>query len=340
MPFTEGICPPVQDALTEIYECGTMEVERTGMIDGLRSPFNTNGVLQESIPSNGKRREVEIIGTPMIADTAVQDGRPASFCNAGTEATLFSDKIDVQGEKHVQFFLLEDEIRKICFESDAQLLASFIMTHVNAVKIAVEKDVITQVGAAAGNFYDGSATKPWAPIFPANATNPDQPDRVAAARALKEYRLVGCARPPITIGDDDLDVFMNIEEIACCNQYGIGEGVRGRFAYFNSQFVTAALTDPDQYFTLAPGAVQLLTWNANVGAFAKNNEQEEAGVFMDPSSGMMFDLDLQWDKCNKRWDITISLKYHVYLVNAAELYPANYHKAGTNGILLWNAPSP
>lgn len=312
-----------------------MEPAHTGLLEAIMSQFNVAGLQINPISSDGTYKEIEIIGFPEIPDTAVQDGPATNFCAPANEPTTFSNKYTTDEYKYIQFEINEVRFREVCFDSPPEILANLIMKHLNAIKVAVEKDVITKLAANAGLFYDKSATKVWEPVA---GTTPKQPDVVATMEALSEYERVGCNRMPLTVGDGDLNVYMKTQDVACCNQYGIDTSGADMFAFFKSRYVDTVIGSPNQYFMMAPGTVQMAVWNANVGTFAYTDARDEAGVIVDPMTGMVFDLDRIWDPCTKKWTITLGLNYTVVFFDTSELYPVGHELNGTNGILHFNAP--
>lgn len=332
--WTEGACLPIQRALQETYECDGARPAHTGLLDAMMSPLNRAGIEINPISDDGRYREVEIIGFPEVPDTDVQDGPVADFCATGNEPTQFSNKYSTDTYKYLQFDIGEVRFREICYSSPPDVLASLIMKRINAIKIAVEKDVVAKYALAAGNFYDGSATKTWEPIA---STTPKQPDTIASMEALNEYDLVGCSISPLTVGYGDLTTYMKSQDIACCNQYGIDTSGSPMFAFFKSRYLDQTLAGTNNYFMFAPGTAQMAIWNANVGDFEYINERDEATTILDPTSNMRFDFDRTWNQCTKTWTITIGLNYVAVFFDTSELYPASHELNGTNGMLHFNA---
>jgi hypothetical protein len=101
----------------------------------------------------------------------------------------------------------------------------------------------------------------------------------------------------------------------------------GEFLFFYDRHVNPVLNagggTGEHYLMLAPGAVQFLTWQANVGSYAYADGRNEADTLMDPYTGVLFDFDRVWDPCTKAYTLTLSLNYDLLLLPADAFGPSD-----------------
>ena len=335
MPFTQGICQPFQQALTDVAgkNAPMLKRDRLGYLEALVSRNNLNGVKQIAVPSDGKRKKVEVIYMPRGAEENIETTRPDNFCDATDETELLSEIVNVSRWRHRKLRLSEDDLRKVCFETDTNFAAQMILAEMNAILVSVNKDLLGIQATHFGNFSDGSAMKNVAFLDVNN-----QPVYYQESLVLEEYTRIAGSGTPILIGAGDLAHYTRMSNKGCCNLHGIDMSQAGEYAFFHDRFLDPVLNNSEEnYLLIAPGAVQFLVWNANVGNYAYRSERDEAGTIIDPFTGIRFDLDILFDKCNKRYNLTLSLNYDLFFLPADAFSPAD-ELNGVNYTLHFQKP--
>lgn len=319
MPFTQGICAQLQQALNEVagQNAPGLKRDRVGYLEALQSAVNLNGVQRVAVPSDGKRRQVEVIYTPRGLESGVQTTRPTSFCDATDEPEPFSVTLDVDNWAHRKLRFTEWELRKLCYEAPSDYIANLVMGEMNALLVRANRQLITQQATNFGAFFDGTFVKNADFLDGSN-----QPVYFEESKILEEYARISGSGTPLLVGAGDLAHYTRMTGKGCCNQHGVDLSQAGDYAFFYDRFVDDVLTPPENYILLAPGAAQFLYWNANVGEFAWRDDRDEAGTVVDPFTGVRFDVDKVWDKCAKQYHVTITLNYDLFFL------PANAFQAG------------
>lgn len=327
MSFTEGICLPIQQALTETAGSNTpmLKRDRLGYLEALVSRNNLGTVRQVAVPSDGKRKNVEIIYLPRGLESSVQTTQPTAFCDASDTVDLKSQTVQVQRWRHRKLRLSEDDLRKICFDSDAGFGAQVMLAEMNALLLSVNKDLLAIQATKFGEFADDSTVKNISLLDTDN-----KPDYFAESQLLEEYARISGSGMPMLVGAGDLAHYTRMSNKGCCNMNGIDFSQAGEFAFFYDRNVDTVLDNSEEnYILLAPGAVHFLVWNGNVGQYAFKSERDEAGTIVDPYTGIRFDLDMIFDKCTKRYNITLSLNYDLFHL-PADAFSATDELEGVN----------
>jgi len=317
MPFTQGLCQKLQTTLnrTAGQNAPALKRDRVGYLEALVSEANTAGVEMIPVPTNGKKRLVQI--------DYYQRGTVGTIngdlgCTEDVEKEPFEKIVDVRDSVSSQGLIFnEDEMRKLC-EADDVWVSNILMGEMNAVNVALNKHLLGLQAANFGQFEDGSAQKSLK-LFEdtSNATR-----GIARAQILHEYEKTAASGTPIIVGGGNFDLYAKSNEIACCNQLGFDlSQAQDDFLYFYDRFTQTEI-GANQFFVMAPGATQLVTWNKYLGSYAKRNDVFEHGTITDPFTGLTYDLKIHYDDCNDRWTIKFFLHF------ALEFLPANAWAAG------------
>ena len=124
------------------------------------------------------------------------------------------------------------------------------------------------------------------------------------------------------IGSGNFDLYAKTQQIACCNSTtGTDLAQWVDYQYYNDRFVEG-IVGANHFLVLAPGAVQLVTWNKYVGDYAKRNDVFEHGTLTDPFSGLTYDLKVHYDDCIDQYVIKFQLNWTMFFI------PANAFSAG------------
>jgi len=327
MAFTVGLCQKIQTDLNMVagINAPALKRDRVGYLDALMSQENRQGFEAIPIPTNGKNRKVQINYIQRGVDADVLTTCTAS-CDTAVEPAPFETIVDVPNCLETKGMLFnESEMRKLC-EADAVYVSNVIMAQMNAINVKLDKLLLAQQLANFGKFEDGTAQK-TVQLFE-NVSN--APRAIATAKIRHEYDLTGASGAPMLIGGGHLDLFAKTQQIACCNSTTGTDLARWTdYMYFNDRFVEGVI-GVDEFIVLAPGAVQLLTWNNYVGDYAKRNDVFEHGTITDPFTGLTYDLKVHYDDCADAWSIKLFLNWGVFFIPQAafkatdDLFGVNY----------------
>jgi len=319
MAFTQGLCAKLQADLINVagQNAPSLKRDRVGYLDALMSAENRAGVEMIPVPTNGKFRQVQVNyhtrGTESEVNLTCSNDCTTSVERTPLEAIITIDNcIETKG-----LLFQEDEMRKLC-EGDQVWVSSVIMSQMNAVNVALNKQLLALQSANFGSFGDGTNFK-QVQLFD-NTTNASR--AIAAAQIRHQYDLVGASGAPIMIGGGNLDLFAKVNQIACCNSNtGTDLSRWVDYQYYNDRFVDSEI-GTNEFVVLAPGAVQLVTWNKYVGEYAKRNDVFEHGTITDPFTGLTYDLKVHYDDCADSWKIKLQLHWALFFI------PSNAFAAG------------
>lgn len=185
------------------------------------------------------------------------------------------------------------------------------------------------------------------------------PNFFGMAQVLEAYELTGGRRKPLVVGSGDLGLYTRIVGLGCCNDDGIDlSRVNGEILFFRDKYVnrqaggsalgqggganpganlggwantTASAAEQRRTFgVFSPGAVQLLTWNENVGEFKHIGDQFVHDTIVDPISGIEYDFDLVYDPCHKQFQMGLKLHFDLFVL-PPNMYPLGSDMEGVNG---------
>lgn len=331
MAFTQGLCQKLQTDLNMVagMNAPALKRDRVGYLDALMSQENRQGFEAIPLPTNGKNRKVQINYIQRGVDADVLTTCTNS-CDTAVEPAPFETIVDVPNCLETKGMLFnEDEMRKLC-EADAVYVSNVIMAQMNAINVKLDKLLLAQQLANFGKFEDGTAQKS-VKLFE-NTTN--APRAIATAQIRHQYDLTGASGAPMLIGGGTLDLFAKTQQIACCNSTTGTDLARWTdYMYFNDRFVEGVI-GAGEFIVLAPGAVQLLTWNKYVGDYAKRNDVFEHGTITDPFTGLTYDLKVHYDDCADAWSIKLFLNWGAFFI-PANAFAATDSLNGVNYTFNW-----
>ena len=160
MAFTEGLCQKLQTTLNRVAATNApaLKRDRVGYMEALMSDQNTSGVEKIPVPTNGKKRMVQIDyynrGTEADVNLTCEVGCEGEIEKEPLEAIVDVDQcIETKG-----LIFNQDEMRKLC-EGDDVWISNIVMGQMNAVNVALNKQLLAQQAANFGNFADGTPLK-------------------------------------------------------------------------------------------------------------------------------------------------------------------------------------
>jgi hypothetical protein len=315
--FTQGICKNIQTSLNALMGPNAPQNKRTpvGYLQAITSPTNTAGLSVIPIDSkNGKKHKVDI----RYAQRGTEDDIQFTYNNGCTpdiskqpyeETVEITDVISLKG-----LTFSEDEMRKLC-EPDQTWIAEQINAHLDPFMRALNKKLITKQFANFGNFADGTNTVKSRQLLNVIAANNKVPNIFGENQIFNDFEDIDFNGRPIIIGAGKLRDYVRLSDIGCCNNSGVDNSQGGDFDYFNDRFVGGIAGNADDFIALAPGNVQLLTYNKYKGAYVKNNNGNFAKTtIIDPFTGLELDMRWKYNDCDETWILTFSLWYNMFFL--------------------------
>jgi hypothetical protein len=311
MAYTQGLCSALQVNLNDIagINAPALNRQKVGYLDALMSEMNRMNMTATVVPSDGKFKTTQVNYQPQACDSdVVTDCAP----NCTPEVTPEPKSVNITEFACAKYKMAfaEDDMRKLC-EADSVWAGQNIMRAMNAINVSVDKSLLTLQASNFGTFADGANNKS-VPLFN-STTNAPNPMAWAAIRHF--YDQTSAAGSPLIIGGGSIDLFAKAQQIACCNSTaGMDLARMTGDGYFFNDVNVNSIIDPKEFIVLAPGAVQLITWNKYLGEYAKRNDSFEHGTIVDPFTGLVYDLKTSYDDCAEKWYIELALNWHLFFL--------------------------
>ena len=310
MAFTQGLCQNLQVNLNDVAGSNAPQhvYKRQGYLDAIVSSENTAGVEMLPIPTNGKYRKVQVNYANRGVEAEVSLSC-SNNCSSENERTPLETIVDVDNCLETSLLFSEDEMRKLC-EADSLWVSQTIMAQMNAINVALDKQMLALQASNFGMFADGTSLKS-VKLFE-DTSNASR--AIATAQIRHAYDMTGASGAPMLIGGGNLDLFAKVNQIACCNSTTGTDLARWTdYMYFHDRFAESVF-GTNAFAVLAPGAVQLVTWNRYVGDYAKRNDVFEHGTITDPFTGLTYDLKVHYDDCADTWVVKLQLHWTMFFI--------------------------
>jgi len=156
---------------------------------------------------------------------------------------------------------------------------------------------------------------------------------------------------PFIVGGTDVFHWRKAVEIGGINEKGQNVSLMGRTnAYYDSLINTAFGDDTKEHIlSFDPQMLKFVSFNRNAGIFATDLQNIEAidtlyqqggtdyihGVLADPVTGLLWDLNVSYDKCTYRWTFQWKLEWDIFFMP-----PSVCDAPGSNGIYHFTTCAP
>lgn len=310
-------CATLQQDLADLAGANykAMAREQTGYLDSLVSADNRAGFSQELQLDGGDGKNKQVIVRYIqpgvyseTADTSV------NICtDAGEEVTETRKVEDVTRFKRSPTLTFTNAaLRDLC-DAPSEYRAKVLATRMSALFRSINRDLIALANAAAGIHLGGDATATDLNLIVNNVAGGGQiqADYTGEVDLLEEMADLGVMNP-IVVGAGNLSRYSRLQGIGCCNDYGQAVDQFGAFQFYRDRDVPSVIGAANNFLAYAPGACQLVTWNANKGEFAMNHEHFAHTTLVDPVTGLELDFEMNYDNCDKVWKIGLSLNYDLF----------------------------
>ena len=164
------------------------------------------------------------------------------------------------------------------------------------------------------------------------------------------YRDGGFSNPFI-VGGTDVFHWRKATEVGGINDQGQNVSRMGRANAYYDNLVNDAFADTatEHILSFDPQMLKFVSFNRNAGIFATELQDIDAidaiyqrggtdyiqGVMADPLTGLLWDLDVNYDKCNHRWTFQWKLEWDIFFMP-----PAVCNVPGVNGLFHFTTCAP
>lgn len=319
--------------------------KKNGTLDFLFSDFNlsqTGARVAQIEGQKGQKRKVKVIYSQRATPAEIITGVPAltaSICTAGIDSELLD--VDVTLEKRIATPVLSftiEQLTELC-ENPTAFMQRNLMTYLRAAREKLNQSYLADALAGIGPIlnFSGGTTLTTAPkpvkVIAINANGERTPLFSGYNTVKLDYETMNLNGVPALIGQGILREFFDLYGYACCNSTTPFQNAveRANGAFFYDQSANAIL-GANEFLSIAPGAIFPLTYNKNA-AMLMNNDLERHFLLPDPEiPGLMWDIDMAWDKCTEAYTWMASLWYDSFTTFQPDSFKAGDELLGITGI--------
>lgn len=340
MPINEeDLCQTIIQDLADITGDNYPLIQRsqTGLLDAARSEQNISGLREPVIvdEDDGKGMKEAVIEFMQPASIEEVVTTRQDICDDGEEAVKLRFRRSITkfaGTKNLKF--TKASMRRFC-ESPQAFRQKVILGEMDALFRKINRICIEQYIAGVGKFYGNVAgPKDVQMLDNTGAIRQIDPNGEVAIR--QDFEMVGISQQPIVVGAGNLDSYVKLGEIGCCNAFGQDVSDTSHFSYYRDVDVHAVTGNQHRFLAFQPGAVQFASWNENEGDFRMEHFHFDETTVVDPVSGITLDFETNYDRCKKQWVLHFFLNFDLFLM-PLNLYKTTHERYGWNGSLLYNA---
>ena len=346
-------CPDIQGRLEDGFFKGDPQMF-PGHINTLRavtSPINEQGILQNQIDTkNGHYRAVEVVYQPRMTDTGTTSAAQLD-CTAGSvygETSKLYNIDPTDGASRKWSFDLDD-LAPRC-ERDENYVARQLAMHMQAIKRFMNNEAVTFIGANFGNFAaNAGSTVSGGNLLTTQTKN--TATGVANGYYLDDfmsdvfyqYQLAEGWDRPIIIGGELVHKYMTALRSSCCATVNVDlQAMMASDAqsYYFFEPRAESTFSPSHFAFMAPGAVQMIRYNAFKGANGIRVIDDQAikkGTIVDPETGLEFDYYAELN-CNQ-WKFFLGLAYQ-YVTMPDDMFFTGDDLDGVNYIFEGEIQNP
>jgi hypothetical protein len=332
-PYTAvGACDAIRQEATRLGgENAPFNLGRaTGMLDYMTNPLTNQGLESNVVSSgDGVITTMRLLYDQRTKPCQVSTDPNTNICN-DTTTTVARKQAFVEIDKKItspaRQFTLNDMI-VLCDPDKNTFIRTRLLNDLRATRERFDEILLAEGYARRGKIYhwDGTTTAAGANktiqlLDSNNVNNPDQyiPLPGNFVKFAMDYQNMQFSGAPALIGQGNLDYFIRLQKLACCNAaIPFEDAVQATgAAYYFDQAANAVLgtsANTTNALMIAPGALHLLTFNKNNISGLPNNDLEAHTVVTDPENpALKWNLDFKWDCTTETWKYSYSLHWTLF----------------------------
>jgi hypothetical protein len=332
MAFVDVVCPKIQSALINTIgeNAGEISRDKTGFLDALETDLNKQGFEQIPITSpSGKLRQVELNYIKPMSDTTVLTAKP-DVCAATVKTEPMTQIVPITLEAWTEPRVMDmADFKKLCspdLTMDAYR-ARLFYSMLNALRVKMDKMLLTKLAANFGDFYNSSNAAVNAQLI----TNGGA-DYLGMSSVLEAYEDIRGVGQPFVIGSGILRRYANMTKIGCCNDKGVDLSKSDGQIYFLSDKFVDGIVGPNHFAVISPGALQLIQWNEFTGELGMTGDTYAFEIMNDPATGADYCIEIHFDACKRKYYMSLGTAFDLF-VPPNDQYEASDAMNGVNGTL-------
>jgi len=304
-------CPQIQEYLERQFTefDPTEQREAQTFLEVITSPMNTKDILQNQVSTKGKIKTVEVKFMPRFLTTEVSDSIDRT-CASGTDAGEYSETytIDPNSGSQIRKQLTLSELIEVC-QDDEFYVAKLIRKMMDVLARSMNEKTITQAATLFGINPVNNTTLLTTKTKTGNTLLSDMITDVKFTMVQSELANVV---PFVFGGSRTYWEYIAAYEMSCCNavqniDIPAYANKFGFIPYFDRLAEDAF--GENHFATIVPGALQLLTFNQNVGSrgiTVIDTETEKVDVLVDPFNGVAYDFRASYDCGTWTFDLAVA----------------------------------
>lgn len=345
-------CLTIQQALTDVSQGNvtTLKIQNHGSLQAVTSAQNRSGF--ETVQTNdpdGKNRVVKV--KYWSNPRAASDTTRPDICTTGpTTPEKYAD-VNANLTRSVKLTLSESQFRNFCDRDgirSSRFAQEQTMAMMNQLFQGINTDTVTYMNVNAGNFYNGVAPGKTVKLV----KNDESPSWGGIQQVRQDMMQAGVTALPFTIGSGYIWSVTDTLKLACCNTAGIDlSRMSGTpWIQFYDLDVDVVVDGTNNFFALAPGALQMVTKNYFVGAHddlvngtAEPDKVKTTTIAQVPGGGSIeLDTSVYRDFCggdgkgDSNWVLTWTANFGFFNV-PSDLEPVGSPYRSVNGIFKYKA---
>lgn len=308
--------------------------------------FNTTITETDLQSEAGKKRQLKInYYPPICADNGTGT---ENICDAGTAVEPKQIFYEVKKQTASAVYQLNrDDVRYV---DGNYSFSDHAKAAINAALPAVRRKLAIEVAdllvAGVGSLPDGNASR----MLPFLDKEKGTINPMGLWEIERTYRDSGFSNPFI-VGGTDVFHWRKAVEIGGVNEKGQNISQLGRSNAFYDSLINDAFEDTASEHIIAfdPQMLKFVSFNRNAGIFATDLQDIDAidaiyqrggtdyiqGVMADPLTGLLWDLNINYDKCNYRWTFQWKLEWDIFFMP-----PVVCNVPGVNGVFHFTTCAP
>lgn len=316
------------------------------------SQANTSVTLSNDtfLAGGGKKRKVQL--NYWAVQCNVEGSCNTSLCATGDVVAPMEREFEItQCTATKKFSLRLEDLRSVDYNQwDYDYVARTILqSAMPAARKLLAKDMMTRALSLVGVHADGNATKQIKVLNPqTGAINP-----MGWAKVVKEYMDSGQDQPYSIGGGSEIFGLTLLQKSAGVNDAGVNTGaVQVPNLWYDEGMIGAikgGLNNGDYVLAIDPRMFKMVSYNDNAGIFRTGLDNISdagrlftgaqghdfiLGTFIDPVTGIIWDLYLNFEKCgtnNKpEWSFHLEHKWDMFVMPEITCNVVGY-----NGLTLW-----
>jgi len=314
--------------------------EQSGVLEFLVSPLNSNGVLQQQINFRpGGRKIVELTYLPRRKESETSDTITPT-CTSSREVFNFVHEYEL-GDLGTSIDWKVDlvDMEHQCMQ-DEMWFAKLLQSHIDVLIRTIDTKTIAKMVL---NFGDFASIGGAGPVAVATKLSNGANSEALIADVKFEFEENEYMGTPFVFGSNELLKYFRRINASCCADTGVDlatYAAQNDVVMIRDRKVHTALGSNTEFFGMAPGAAQFVTFNRFAGPEGIrliDDQSFKQGVITDPFTGISFDYIANY-VCGV-WHFQLSLVHDVFFL-PNDIFQNNERLEKVNWLLHFNIVNP